>query len=53
MEVLQAYRETVDSRWMFLSLVKEDMPMTPSVRKSDFMIYGILLPHYPWETAWT
>ena len=28
-EVLRAYRETVDSRWMFPSPVKEDVPMTP------------------------
>lgn len=31
---LREYRETVDSRWMFPSPVKEDCPMTPSaVRK--------------------
>ena len=28
-EVLRAYRETVDSRWMFPSPVKEDVSMTP------------------------
>ena len=28
-EVLRQYRETVDSRWMFPSPVKEDTPMTP------------------------
>ena len=28
-EVLKEYRETVDSRWMFPSPVKEDCPMTP------------------------
>ena len=27
--VLKEYRETVDSRWMFPSPVKEDCPMTP------------------------
>ena len=33
-EVLRAYRETVDSRWMFPSPVKEDSPMDPAaVRK--------------------
>ncbi len=32
--VLKEYKETVDSRWMFPSPVKEDCPMTPgSVRK--------------------
>ena len=32
--VLKEYRETVDSRWMFPSPVKEDCPMTPcAVRK--------------------
>ena len=29
MEVLRQYQETVDSRWMFPSPVKEDVPMTP------------------------
>ena len=33
-EVLRQYRETVDSRWMFPSPVKEDSPMDPAaVRK--------------------
>lgn len=30
-DVLRQYRETVDSRWMFPSLVKEDCPLTPGV----------------------
>lgn len=30
-EVLREYRETVDSRWMFPSPVKEDMPLSPGV----------------------
>mgnify|MGYP004516460433 FL=1 len=30
-EVLREYKETVDSRWMFPSPVKEDCPITPGV----------------------
>ena len=30
-EVLRQYQETVDSRWMFPSPVKEDCPLTPGV----------------------
>ena len=31
LEVLREYKETVDSRWMFPSPVKEDCPITPGV----------------------
>ena len=37
-EVLRAYRETVDSRWMFPSPVKEDMPMTPGAVRRRLQI---------------
>ena len=37
-EVLQAYREIVDSRWMFPSPVKEDMPMTPGAVRRRLQI---------------
>ena len=37
-EVLRAYRETVDSRWMFLSPVKEDVPMTPGAVRRRLQI---------------
>ena len=38
-EVLRQYRETVDSRWMFPSPVKEDVPMTPgAVRRRPQII---------------
>ena len=37
-EVLRAYWETVDSRWMFPSPVKEDMPMTPGAVRRRLQI---------------
>ena len=37
-EVLRQYRETVDSRWMFPSPVKEDMPMTPGAVRRRLQI---------------
>ena len=37
-EVLRAYRETVDSRWMFPSPVKEDRPMTPGAVRRRLQI---------------
>ena len=37
-EVLRAYRETVDSRWMFPSPVKEDVPMTPGAVRRRLQI---------------
>ena len=37
-EVLRAYRETVDSRWMFPSPVKENMPMTPGAVRRRLQI---------------
>ena len=37
-EVLRAYRETVGSRWMFPSPVKEDMPMTPGAVRRRLQI---------------
>ena len=38
MEVLRQYRETVDSRWMFPSPVKENMPMTPGAVRRRLQI---------------
>lgn len=38
MEVLRQYRETVDSRWMFPSPVKEDVPMTPGAVRRRLQI---------------
>ena len=67
-EVLRAYRETVDSRWMFPSPVKEDSPLDPAaVRKKlsavlkpgglprhpASTIYATPLPPAPWSTGWT
>ena len=37
-EVLRAYRETVDSRWMFPSPVKEDIPITPGAVRRRLQI---------------
>ena len=37
-EVLRQYRETVDSRWMFPSPVKEDTPMTPGAVRRRLQI---------------
>ena len=39
-EVLREYKETVDSRWMFPSPVKEDCPITPGVvrRRLQFIL---------------
>ena len=37
-EVLRQYRETVDSRWMFPSPVKEDVPMTPGAVRRRLQI---------------
>ena len=37
-EVLRQYREMVDSRWMFPSPVKEDMPMTPGAVRRRLQI---------------
>ncbi len=37
-EVLRQYRETVNSRWMFPSPVKEDMPMTPGAVRRRLQI---------------
>ena len=37
-EVLRVYRETVDSRWMFPSPVKEDVPMTPGAVRRRLQI---------------
>ena len=37
-EVLRAYWETVDSRWMFPSPVKEDVPMTPGAVRRRLQI---------------
>ena len=37
-EVLRQYQETVDSRWMFPSPVKEDMPMTPGAVRRRLQI---------------
>ena len=37
-EVLRAYRETVNSRWMFPSPVKEDVPMTPGAVRRRLQI---------------
>ena len=37
-EVLRAYRERVDSRWMFPSPVKEDVPMTPGAVRRRLQI---------------
>ena len=37
-EVLRAYRETVDSRWMFPSPVKEDVPMMPGAVRRRLQI---------------
>ena len=37
-EVLRQYRETVDSRWMFPSPVKEDIPMTPGAVRRRLQI---------------
>ena len=36
--MLRAYRETVDSRWMFPSPVKEDVPMTPGAVRRRLQI---------------
>ena len=37
-EVLRQYRETVDSRWMFPSPVKEDVPLTPGAVRRRLQI---------------
>ena len=37
-EVLRQYRERVDSRWIFPSPVKEDMPMTPGAVRRRLQI---------------
>ena len=37
-EVLRQYQETVDSRWMFPSPVKEDVPMTPGAVRRRLQI---------------
>ena len=37
-EVLRQYRETVDSRWIFPSPVKEDTPMTPGAVRRRLQI---------------
>ena len=37
-EVLRQYRETVDSRWMFPSPVKEDIPITPGAVRRRLQI---------------
>lgn len=37
-EVLRAYRETGDSRWMFPSPVKEDVPLTPGAVRRRLQI---------------
>ena len=37
-EVLRAYQETVDSRWMFPSPAKEDAPMTPGAVRRRLQI---------------
>ena len=37
-EVLRQYQKTVDSRWMFPSPVKEDMPMTPGAVRRRLQI---------------
>lgn len=37
-EVLQEYKKTVDSRWMFPSPVKEDMPLSPGAVRSRLQL---------------
>ncbi len=65
--VLQEYKKTVDSRWMFPSPVKEDCPITPGVvrRRLQFILEHAGCKHvrfhdlrhtfaqrWHWKTAW-
>ena len=62
--VLAEYKTKVDSRWMFPSPKKEDLPMRPSSPHKrlhrildyagcDFMVRAILLQPTPRPTEWT